>query len=222
MKSRIGSVVRAAMIAATLSAIPTASAALQYVNAEQAAAGDSSFTLDFLGADFGDGFGSVRTSQISTTLLGLAVDEVLESAKINYYNQSVDALTLPYGVNTGPLTIKVVPGTQTSVSYEEIAPGVFSFQTAEFYEIKFTADLSGFGIPGTSVFLPGGASGIIDYTNETVSMAWTGAGQLLNPVTGGVIVFQYSCDVTTSFSEPPEAGTIGITPPVLTGPRPAR
>jgi len=198
---RTASLAAVALVASV--ATTPAMATISFINATLDTGLESSFTLDFLGADFGDGLSSVRSGLITTHHMGLALDDVAGTALLNYYDQDVDPIVLPTGINTGPITVGVVPGTQSSVSFSPLGGNVYAFETSEFYEIGFTADLSAFGISGTSAFLPGGAIGVIDYDNQTISMAWSGSGVLLHPtIQGQFIPFQYECAVNAVFPEP--------------------
>ena len=157
----------------------------------------SQFTLDFnnIGSD---------TSHIAYTEFDLVIDPTSGAARIEYYYQEVDSLTLPGGFETGDLVIAVVPG--SSQGAYDAASG--SFETSELYAIFFTGDLSAFGLE-SPVFLPGASSGDVAFDpggqTGAANLIWDGEGALPDPTNpGGFIPFEYECVVNTEFNaEPP-------------------
>ncbi len=188
-------------VAAILAAANTLQAAPETVIGDHNPAAVSAFTLDFLGADFGDGFGDLRSGHITTTSLGYRVDADAAAATLVRYQQDVDSITLPYGQSTGPITVSVVPGSSSSVLFTQdpIDPSVFYFETSELYEITYTEDLSAYGFPGNAVQFPGNSTGVINYSAGTVELAWEGSSAMLDPTNpGNLIFFDYTCAVNTS------------------------
>lgn len=156
----------------------------------------SEFTLDFpvFGAD---------TAQINQTEYDLVLDGVTGEARIVYYFQNVDSLTLPGGIETGDMVIAVLPGSSTG-TYDSVSG---TFATEEIYAIYFSGDLSAFGLT-SPVYLPGTSSGTLtesgDGVTGAVAMLWDGAGALPDPTNpGSFIPFTYECRVNTEFSREP-------------------
>jgi len=145
----------------------------------------SSFTIDFgpYGAD---------TSAISETSFDLIVDESTGQARIAYYYQLIDSLTLPGGLTTGDIIVSIVPGSSSGT----FSPGANTFTTAETYEIYFENDLSAFGLSSPAT-LPGASSGELTPSGDGTGRAdliWSGVGYLPDPGNpGGFIEFTYQC-----------------------------
>lgn len=181
------------VLIAALGAGATAMAAPGTLVCVGGADSNSEFTLDFpiFGAD---------TARINQTEYDLVLDPISGEARIIYYFQHVDSLTLPGGFETGDLTIAVLPGTSSGAF--DSATG--EFNTNETYAIFFTGDLSAFGLT-SPVYLPGASSGTLTDSGAgetgTVQMRWNGAGALPDPTNpGSFIPFNYECRVNTDFA----------------------
>lgn len=159
---------------------------------------DPNQTSDFV-LDFGPG--GAASANITTTRFVLDLDADDNSAGFVAYEQHVDPLILPGGISTGNIIVRIVPGSSSGA----FDPLTGSFATAEQYLIYFEADLSMFGLV-SPVTLPGASTGVAQFdspTAGTISMAWSGSGELQNPSDPGQpIPFDYVCHVNTVFTKP--------------------
>lgn len=185
-----------------LCAVAGAVADVQHFYATQDPSVNSSFTLDF------GVYGGPRSASITTTEYTLEADPVGQSTRFLSYHQTVDPLLLPDGSSTGNMIVTIqesLPG-----AYD---PGLGTFTTQDMYVIYFDGDLSAYGLT-SPVALPGSASGTITYDKDmggTIFSAWTGQGQLSNPMDPAhPIVFEYACQTQTSFTMTPEPGTLAL------------
>jgi hypothetical protein len=148
------------------------------------------------------GFGIVASALIASTDIAMEVDPDAGTARFVQYYQQVGALTLPGGFSTGDLTIEVVEGSSFG-TYNELTS---EFVTEEFYAIHFTGDLSAFGLE-SPVYLPSTSRGFVTMNADSggeINLSWQGEGVLADPADpNGVIEFEYTCDVATSFTAAP-------------------
>jgi hypothetical protein len=174
------------------------------LNAIQAPAPQSTFTLSFSGQPLPSSF-------ISNTHFTLQLDDQPRAGSaqfLNYY-QTVAPLTLPDGqggyVNTGDLTVQVEPGTSGGGSYD-VSSGVFT--TTETYRIDYTGDLTAIGLGnGGFVEFPSTSSGTITFDPilpgvGTIHQQWSGTYSPLG--------LDYTCEVFTTFPEPASLGLLGF------------
>ncbi len=162
------------------------------IMADQLATPQSSFTLDF-----GPELGGPRTALISQTDFAMAIDPVAGTAAIQNYYQQVESLNI-LGLETGALTIRVVPGTSTGTF--DSATGQFS--TSELYEIHFEGDLSAIGFE-SPVYLPsasvGTLSAALDEVGE-INLNWDGEFMIPNPLNPQeLIAMTYACIVNSQY-----------------------
>jgi hypothetical protein len=172
-----------------------ANGAILHVDATQDPDAVSEFTLDF-------GFGIRSSAAITQTKYRLQIDETTNSAALLQYDQDVDSLTLPGGIPTGAIKVKVLPGS-SSGTYD---PGTGEFTTSEIYVIWFAGDLSAFGLT-SPVYLPGESTGVMSPTSPvagTIESEWVGDGFLPNAQDPeNPIAFSYNCRVNTKYGQAP-------------------
>lgn len=181
-----------------------AQANVMALNAVQAAAPDSTFTLSFAGQPLPSSF-------ISNTQFSLQIDDQPRAGSaqfLNYY-QNVAPLTLPDGqggyVNTGNLTVEIEQGTSSGGSYD-VATGLFT--TTETYKITYTGDLTAIGLGnGGFVEFPSTSTGVISFNPVlpgmgTIHQQWSGTYSPLG--------LDYTCEVFTTFPEPASLGLLGL------------
>ncbi|MEK6643544.1 MAG: hypothetical protein AABZ08_06510 [Planctomycetota bacterium] len=187
----VAAVAAVALMTASASAAPIA------VNAIQAITPDSTFQLSFGGSPLPSSF-------ISNTAFALTVDEEpigVGAASFQSYYQNVAALSLPDGqggfVNTGDLTIEIVPGSGGISAYDA---GTGLFTTTEVYRVNYTGDLTAIGLGnGGFIDFPSTSTGIIafdvnDPLSGTVAQQWQGTYLPLG--------IDYTCSVNAVFPEP--------------------
>jgi len=192
------------VVALTLAAT-SAQANIISLTANQVATPVSTFTLSFSGQP-------LPSSYISNTHFQMDVDGAVAPsglARFNSYYQNVDPLTLPDGqggyVNTGNLTVQIVPGSSGVSSFN---PATGEFTTTETYQIDYTGDLTSIGLGnGGSVFFPSTSTGVItfnpiDPTQGTISQHWSGRYDPLG--------LDYTCVVNTAFPEPAALSLLGL------------
>lgn len=161
----------------------------------------SQFTLSFTD------YGIESSSTILSTNYELRAEfDVVETARFTNYFQDVEPLLLPDptgesdGISTGDMFIRVVPG--SSQGTYDSATGEFS--TTEFYEIRFTGDLSAFGLT-SPIFLPSASTGTVQRNADGtgfISLQWAGEGELPNVNDpDSPIRFTYVCETHTEFDE---------------------
>jgi len=161
----------------------------------------SQFTLSFTD------FGIESSSAILSTNYELrAESDVVETARFTNYFQDVEPLLLPdptgqtAGISTGDMFIRVVPG--SSEGTYDSATGEFA--TTELYEIRFTGDLSAFGIT-SPIYLPSTSAGTVQRNPDgtgLISLQWAGEGELPNiDDPSAPIRFTYVCQTHTEFNE---------------------
>lgn len=184
-----------------LAATASAQNAISVVTSENPAQ-PGAFTLNF-----GD-LGFVTSSNITTTTYELSVDPFEKTAHFVSYLQHVQPLTLPGGISTGDITVEVVDGSSSGI----FDPFTRTFTTSELYAIHFTGDLSAFGLT-SPVLLPSSSTGALvadPVSGGSVTMDWSGVGQLANPFDPeNPITFTYVCGVNTVF-EPTPASAVGV------------
>ena len=174
------------------------------LNAVQAAAPQSTFTLSFSGQP-------LPSSYISNTTFSLQLDDQPRAGAAQFlsYNQNVAPLTLPDGqggyVSTGDITVEIEPGTSGGGSYD-VSSGLFT--TTEIYKISYTGDLTSIGLGnGGFVEFPSTSSGTISFDPilpgvGTIHQQWSGTYSPLG--------LDYSCEVFTTFPEPASLGLLGF------------
>lgn len=157
------------------------------------------FTLNFPAE-----YGGPRSGQISNTNFTLSYDDVGGTAQFDSYLQFIDSIELPGGIQTGAITVSIVPGT-SSGSYNAVTG---EFTTSEDYSITFENDLSMFGLV-SPVVMPSSSSGQIDFGASRIAQNWAGVGAIGNPAQPDKpIVFDYVCVVNTTFV--PEPATAAL------------
>lgn len=169
--------------ATAVQAAPTRVQATQDQNVE------SYFSLDF-----GPEMGGVSNATITRTDMELELDGASGLARFVNYDQDVDPLTLPGGLSTGALRIRIVPGSST---------GTFNRLTGEFfthevYSIEFDGDLSAMGL-FSPIPLASESMGVVDIETGAlgrVTMNWAG-GNLANEVIP--FDFSYICTLFATF-----------------------
>lgn len=156
----------------------------------------SAFTLNF-----GDA-GTVASARVALTDVEFQVDPDQGEARFVRYYQEVEPLTLPGGISTGNLTIRILDGSSAG-TFDELT-GVF--ETEEVYEIHFEGDLSAFGLE-SPVLLPSSSSGVLNLAPDEggqIAMSWLGDGVLANPVDPLMpLEFSYTCTVNAAFAPTP-------------------
>lgn len=181
-----------AIAAASLMTVSGAKASPTSLIATLDATVDSFFTLDF-----GDA-GGERGAFLSSTNFELKIDPRAGTAEFARYHQNIEPILLPFGpdgLSTGDITVEIVPG--SSSGHYDAETG--EFLTSDLYAITFSADLSVFGL-FSPILLPSTSSGVVTYdTNWTgiIEMNWFGGGAL-----AGLMPFQYTCTVNTTFTPP--------------------
>lgn len=184
-----------------LAAAASAQSALSIVTNENPAE-PGAFSLNF-----GD-LGINALGHITTTNYELSVDTVHRTAHFVSYLQHVQPLSLPGGISTGDITVKIVDGS-SSGSFD---PLTRTFTTSEMYAVYFAGDLSAFGLT-SPVVLPSSSSGVLGVdalAGGAVTMDWTGSGELSNPFDPSTpLTFTYHCAVNTVFPAAP-ANMVGL------------
>lgn len=130
----------------------------------------TSFRLDF------PALGISSSSRVFYTRFKLDIDEDAGKARFVSYEQEIEPLTLPLGISTGTLRVRI----QNSDGTYNAATG--AIKTNDDYNITFTNDLSAFGFE-SPVVLPAVSEGTI--TTEAdgsryLEMQWQGDGELAN------------------------------------------
>lgn len=186
------------LVLAGLSFVVAAPASAEPVNlfALQAAAPDSTFTLSFSGQ-------ALPSSFISNTNFQLELDSAIAGGTarfVNYY-QNVAPLTLPDGqggfVNTGDLTVTVVPGSSGIGTFDSLTG---AFTTSETYRIDYTGDLRPIGLDdGGTVYFDSTSNGLVTFDNldpsfGSIEQHWSGYYMPLG--------LDYTCQVYSVFPEP--------------------
>lgn len=188
-----------AMSAASVSAAPISVQAIQAPNPA------STFQLSFAG-------NPLPSSFISNTSFALTVDNEpvgTGAASFQSYYQDVAPLTIPDGqggfVNTGDLTVEIVPGS-SGISSFDAGTGIFT--TTETYKISYTGDLTSIGLEnGGFILFPSTSTGIIafdpiDPSIGTVVQNWQGTYLPLG--------LDYTCSVHANFPEPAAISLLGL------------
>jgi hypothetical protein len=159
---------------------------------------------NFFTLNFPPEYGGPRSGLISATDFVLGYDDLAGTAQFESYFQNIDSIELPGGVQTGAITVTVVPGTSSGTF--DVNTGQFS--TSEDYSITFENDLSMFGLV-SPVVLPSGSTGLVDFANLRIGQEWAGDGAIGNPSDPkNPIDFAYVCVVNTTFV--PEPATIAL------------
>lgn len=195
----------AAVIALVAMATASVSAAPISVQAIQAPTPASTFQLSFAG-------NPLPSSFISNTSFSLTVDNEpagTGAASFQSYYQDVAPLTIPDGqggfVNTGDLTIEIVPGSSGISSYDA---GTGIFTTTETYKVSYTGDLTAIGLGnGGFVLFDSTSIGTIafdvnDPSIGTVVQNWQGTYLPLG--------LDYACSVNATFPEPAAISLLGL------------
>lgn len=188
-----------AMSAASVSAAPISVQAIQAPNPA------STFQLSFAG-------NPLPSSFISNTSFALTVDNEpagTGAASFQSYYQDVAPLTIPDGqggfVNTGDLTVEIVPGS-SGISSFDAGTGIFT--TTETYKVSYTGDLTAIGLGnGGFVLFDSTSIGTIafdigDPSIGTVVQNWQG--------TYAPLGLDYSCSVNATFPEPAAISLLGL------------
>jgi len=176
------------MTAATVHAEPI------YLAATADPGAPNTFSLDF------GVFGGVSSASISRTDYALELDSEARTARFVDYRQEVAPLLLPGGISTGAIFVTI---TESGSGTVDESAGAFT--TDDLYAVYFEGDLSAYQLK-SPVLLPGASTGTVyfhDAESGTISMEWTGQGQLLNPFDPkNPIAFFYVCRVNTEFVVP--------------------
>lgn len=161
---------------------------------------ESFFTLDF--GKFGESMAFISSTDI---VQRFEFDGALGTAKFLDYFQMVDSLELPFGIETGDITIEILESENVSFDFDELT-GTGEFTTNDIYAVYFTGDLSQFGIESPFI-MPATSVGTITFETDTtgrVEMVWEGEGMLgEDPKTA--IPYFYTCHVNTVFAIPGRA-----------------
>ncbi len=177
-----------ALLAGCAMASPSLGAPMR-IQARQDQRVESSFALDF-------GQGGTASAMISQTTFELEIDGINGSAKFTNYDQNIDSLTLPGGLNTGAIRVQIV--TDSSTGTYNRATGEFT--TDELYSIEFDGDLSAAGL-FSPVVLPSHSVGILDLEDMAtgrVTMNWAGN-------TAVPFDISYACSLFAAFSTTAES-----------------
>lgn len=142
--------------------------------------------------------GITTTSKIVATRYTLEVD-IDGTARFTDYYQLVEPLSLPLGISTGALTIRIKSSDGT---YD---PGTSAITTRDQYEISFTNDLSAFNFD-SPVVIDGSASGILKNSvadARLMNFSWQGSGSIPNTTTPSEpYKYTYTCTTSTRFGSP--------------------
>lgn len=182
---------RSLTILAALSALVAAApalAAVETLNAYENSQVTTSFDLVF------PELGINSTSNVFYTRFELDIDAELGTARFVKYDQEIDSLAMPLGIQTGALTVRIVDSDGTYDPFSGV------FVTNDTYEITFANDLSFFGFE-SPVLLPATSHGTITTDSDgrrTIQMNWEGQGELANSDNPAEpFRYTYTCRVNT-------------------------
>ncbi len=153
---------------------------------------DGNVTTDFTLSFPSLGFDS--TSNVFYTRFQLEIDEEAGTARFLDYNQQIESLTLPLGITTGRIGVRI---NQSEGTYDATTR---TFETVDEYEITFENDLSFFGFV-TPVIFPAVSKGTVvggAAAARNVQMTWGGTGQFENADNPEQpFEYTYTCKVET-------------------------
>ena len=153
----------------------------------------SSFTLDF-----GD-FGGETQAIISETDIVMRYEFAAQNGTSRFldYDQNVDSLTLPGGLETGAIRIEILESENVSFEFDPNT-GIGEFVTNDVYAVHFEGEI---GIESPFV-MPASSNGQIIFDGDDhgrIEMQWEGEG-LLGDDPQTAIPFFYTCLIRTVFS----------------------
>ncbi len=178
------------LIAALIAAFAAAPAIgeVQTLNAYENGQVSTSFDLVF------PELGINTTSEVFYTRFELDIDDDAGTARFKNYDQEIDSLAMPLGIQTGALRVRIL---QSSGTYDSFSG---DFVTNDTYEITFANDLSFFGFE-SPVLLPATSRGTVTTQpdgRQLIEMNWEGEGELANSDNPAEpFVYTYSCRVNT-------------------------
>lgn len=156
----------------------------------------TSFSLNF------PGLGISSSSKVFYTRFNLEIDEDAGTARFTSYEQEIEPLTLPLGISTGTLRVRIQNSDGT---FDKAAD---TFVTNDDYNITFTNDLTAFGF-ASPVVLPAVSEGVITTNAEGdrfVEMEWQGTGALENSENPSEpYAFTYTCKTRSRIATSAEA-----------------
>jgi len=150
------------------------------------------FTLTF------PDLGLTTSSKIVATRYRLEIDDS-GVARFTDYFQLVESLTLPLGISTGAITVRI----KSSDGHYD--PGTQALTTQDQYEISFANDLSAFNFE-SPVVIDATSSGTLKNSAadaRTMNFTWEGSGALPNTTTPSQpYKYTYVCTTSTRFGSP--------------------
>ncbi|MCG8407446.1 MAG: hypothetical protein MI923_19780 [Phycisphaerales bacterium] len=150
------------------------------------------FSLNF------PGLGISSTSNVFYTRFNLEIDDETGAARFTDYNQQIESLTLPLGITTGRIQVRIL---ESNGTYD---PQSQTFVTNDVYEITFANDLSTFGFSSPEI-LPATSRGTVRggaNNAQNVELQWEGSGQFENESNPAEpFEFTYTCNVNTNIAE---------------------
>jgi hypothetical protein len=160
------------------------------LDAEQIIETQSEFTIDF-GA-----FGGKTVAAVANTRFAIEIDERTGTARFQSYEQDIESLTLPGGLETGAITVSITDSIDAGF---DRASGRFT--TEDVYQIKFEGNLEAFGLSSPVDFPSTSVGHVVFDTRSTgrIILDWEGRGELSSPQ-GPPVPFDYTCHVETSFN----------------------
>lgn len=188
MKLRPPAAARIAALIGSVSLLAGARAEPTLLNAFENSEVTTDFTLSF------PSLGINSTSNVFYTRFKLEIDEAAGTARFVDYNQQIESLTLPLGITTGRIGVRI---NKSDGTYDAATR---TFETVDEYEITFENDLSFFGFTSPVLFpavsqgtVTGGAAAA-----RNVRMVWGGEGQFENADNPAEpFIYTYSCRVDT-------------------------
>jgi len=182
-----------ALVVAAGLAVSHATGASRLLTTVEDSEEQTAFTLDF------PDLGITSSSRVIATRFNLEIDDETNTARFTEYFQLVESLTLPLGITTGPITVRIVS------SEGAYSPSNQEFETVDLYEISFTNDLSAFGFE-SPVVIPSRSRGTVAggaASARSVGMVWRGTGELANSSNPDEpFKYTYTCESKTVVTLP--------------------
>jgi hypothetical protein len=150
------------------------------------------FTLTF------PDLGLTTTSKIVATRYRLEIDDAGVARFADYY-QLVEPLTLPLGISTGAITVRI----KSSTGHYD--PGSHAVTTQDQYEISFTNDLSAFDFTSPVVIEAQSSGTLKNSAADALAMnfTWEGSGSLPNTSNPSQpYKYTYVCTTSSRFGDP--------------------